>query len=66
MFKRVQNAEWTARRCRHPEHEAPGMVSLPPGAYEHECPGCGHKSHVVVRSPEMTHRPFAKISGRPL
>ena len=28
--------------CRHPEHDPPSMIVLPPGKYEHTCPGCGH------------------------
>lgn len=33
--------------CRHPEHSPPQpqMIDLPPGTYEHTCPGCG--AHVV-------------------
>jgi hypothetical protein len=27
--------------CRHPEHNPAMGVCLPPGLYEHECPGCG-------------------------
>ena len=28
--------------CRHPEHNAPGGLYIPPGkGYEHQCPACG-------------------------
>jgi len=27
--------------CRNPSHDPPNMIVLPPGIYEHECPGCG-------------------------
>lgn len=28
--------------CRHPEHEPPSMLYIPPGkGYRHVCPGCG-------------------------
>lgn len=36
--------------CNHPEHNAPTMISLPPGVYEHTCPRCGKKRTFVVRS----------------
>ena len=29
--------------CLHPEHNPPGSICLPPGVYEHECPGCHNK-----------------------
>ena len=29
--------------CRHPDHDLPMHIMLPPGAYEHECSGCGDK-----------------------
>jgi len=29
--------------CRHPEHNPPSMIVLPPGTYQHECPKC-HKT----------------------
>jgi hypothetical protein len=34
--------------CRNPEHNPPNMIVLPPGVYEHTCPGCGHVSQFVV------------------
>jgi len=34
--------------CRNPSHDPPNMIVLPPGIYEHECPGCGHKQTFVV------------------
>jgi hypothetical protein len=33
--------------CLHPEHDPPQHICLPPGIYEHKCPGCGRK--VVFR-----------------
>lgn len=35
--------------CTHPEHEPPTMIVLEPGVYEHECPGCHHKTTFTVR-----------------
>ncbi len=29
------------RICKHPEHNPPGHIVLPPGVYEHTCPACG-------------------------
>ncbi len=29
--------------CRHPEHNPPSMIVLPPGIYEHTCPSCGRR-----------------------
>lgn len=34
--------------CNHPEHNPPGLVSLPPGVYEHTCPRCNRKFVFVV------------------
>lgn len=36
--------------CRHPEHNPPTMISLPPGKYEYTCPGCGTKRPYIVQS----------------
>ncbi len=36
-------------RCRHPSHDPPSMIVLPPGIYEHTCPGCGKTREIVVR-----------------
>lgn len=31
--------------CRHPEHEPPSHMLIPPGKqYRHVCPGCGRKT----------------------
>lgn len=35
--------------CFHPEHDPPKHVCLPPGIYEHECPGCGRKKVFTVQ-----------------
>jgi hypothetical protein len=33
---------WAEKRiCFDREHNVPGMIVLPPGAYEHTCPSCG-------------------------
>jgi hypothetical protein len=37
--------------CRHPDHEPPGHIVLPPGVYEHTCPGCGKTIQFVVKHP---------------
>lgn len=34
--------------CRHPEHNPPNMIVLPPGVYEHTCPSCGAKKIFTV------------------
>ena len=34
--------------CRNPDHEFPSMIVLAPGVWEHECPGCGRVTQVVV------------------
>ena len=34
--------------CRHPEHNPPGHIVLPPGQYEHECPKCHEKQMVII------------------
>lgn len=36
--------------CRHPEHDPPEHIVLPPGFYEHECPACGRKIQFTVWS----------------
>lgn len=60
-----KDRSWARRACRHPEHNPPGMIVLPPGAYEHECPGCGAKTVFTVPHASLTSRPFAEIAGRP-
>jgi hypothetical protein len=37
--------------CRHRQHDPPSMLVYEDGAYEHECPGCGHIQRFVVRKP---------------
>ena len=33
------------RHCRHPGHEFPTMLYIPPGkGYRHVCPGCGKET----------------------
>lgn len=40
------------KSCRHPEHNPPGHIVLPPGEHEYTCPGCGQKTTFTVQSPE--------------
>lgn len=41
------------QRCRHPEHEPPSHLYIPPGKqYRHICPGCGRES--VLRPTHAT------------
>jgi len=40
---------WFLPACNHREHNPPNMIVLPPGIYEHTCPGCGRT--VIVRIP---------------
>lgn len=42
-----------AMNCKDPEHNPPGMISLPDGTYEHECPSCGNLARVVVNNPKL-------------
>jgi hypothetical protein len=35
--------------CRHPAHNPPTMIVLPPGKYEYTCPGCGHAVTFIVQ-----------------
>lgn len=64
-LKRIDRGDrWKRDLCRHPEHNPPGMICLPPGTYEHECPGCGQKSQFTVSAPTLTSRPFARIADR--
>jgi hypothetical protein len=42
--------KWRNEVCRHPEHNPPTHICLPPGKYEHTCPGC--KSKVVFVVPQ--------------
>jgi len=44
---------WPKRPCTSPEHNPPGLISLPPGLYEHECPQCGAKQRFRVPEPPM-------------
>lgn len=63
MPKKSKVEKWSVPACRHPEHNPPGMISLPPGAYEHSCPACGHSTTFTVSGPTM-HRPFAQVAAR--
>jgi len=37
--------------CRNPEHNPPMYIVLPPGVYEHTCPGCGAVQVFTVSGP---------------
>lgn len=38
------------KRCRDPEHHAPGMLLVPAGKrYRHVCPTCGHIEYLEHR-----------------
>lgn len=44
---------WKGKDCRHPEHNPPMHLHIPPGKrYRHVCPACGRT--VVVHAPEVT------------
>jgi hypothetical protein len=39
--------------CRHPQHEPPGMMVIPPGKqFHHVCPGCGYEA--TIRGSQAT------------
>lgn len=50
MIRRIEE-DWHRYPCRHPEHNPPNMIVLPPGLHEHECPSCGAKQR--FRVPEL-------------
>lgn len=35
--------------CRHPEHNPPGMILLPPGSHTWQCPACGKTVTFTVK-----------------
>jgi hypothetical protein len=39
--------------CNHPEHNPPSMIVLPPGVYEHTCPGCLQKITFIIDGPHL-------------
>lgn len=46
---------WLREKCRHPEHEPPGMICIPQGQqYRHVCPGCG--ATTIMRPPQISMR----------
>ena len=55
MIRRIDDDTnvWPRNLCRDPEHNPPGMICLPPGLYEHECPRCGAKVRFRVPEPPM-------------
>lgn len=52
--------------CRNPEHNPPSMIVLPPGVYEHTCPGCGHVTRFVVPEGPMCKVDMSGSSTFPL
>ena len=40
-------------RCRHPEHNPPGLMFYANGTYEHECPHCGRTVMFRITNPEL-------------
>ena len=43
-----ESGPWGHTPCHNPEHNPPGMIVLPPGVYEHTCPGCGQITRFTV------------------
>lgn len=44
---------WLNNKCRHPEHEPPGLICIPQGQqYRHICPGCGATR--ILRPPQIS------------
>jgi len=41
-------SEWK-QICTHPEHNPPGMITLPAGKHNYMCPGCGHTQNVIIK-----------------
>ena len=43
----------SSKRCRHPEHNPPNHLYIPPGKqYRHICPGCGKEMVIQSSSAE--------------
>jgi hypothetical protein len=59
MIRKLDNA-WIKEPCRHPEHNPPSMICLPPGTYEHTCPGCGNKIVFIVDGCFMHSSPIVR------
>jgi predicted RNA-binding Zn-ribbon protein involved in translation (DUF1610 family) len=55
MIKKLPDCEgWRhVKVCKNPEHNPPSHIVLEPGAYEHTCPGCGHKTVFRVTAPTL-------------
>lgn len=46
--------------CRHPQHEPPTGLYIPPGkGYRHICPGCGSARVVIPAEYTLDQRPAA-------
>lgn len=52
-IKKIAELPPRERRCRHPDHDPPTMICLPPGVYEHERPECGRKIQFNVHGSSM-------------
>lgn len=46
--------------CRHPEHNPPGMIVLPPGLHTYQCPGCGEAHTFRVTTPMLCNKKESK------
>lgn len=43
---------WDSNKpCQDSDHSPATMIVLPPGKYEHVCPGCNHKTLFLVPPP---------------
>lgn len=51
-MRRIVDA-FELKACRHPQHDPPTMISLPPGIYEHSCPRCHAVQHVTITKPSL-------------
>lgn len=51
-----ENEQWKQYRepCRHPEHDPPGMIVLPPGLHRWQCPACGAECTFRVNAVECS------------
>ena len=51
--------ERETKRCRHPEHNPPGMIVLPPGTHIWRCPHCGATQRVYIPSVTLSKETIA-------
>jgi hypothetical protein len=62
-MKKIADRPALPQSCRHPEHDPPGMIVLPPGTYEHTCPGCKRVQTIVVSPPPTAMSSVYRGSG---